>query len=140
MNPLQAYDGRHLRNGETLYRVIGRVQGKPSVVLDLNGMKTEISLEDFHRQIAIGNVSEGQAPVFCDRVMNDDELSEAAFRKRILELAVRYQELGLKWSEIRSAISIELQKDPRFAPRASKLPAVRTIQKYRKDYLSLIHI
>jgi len=137
MNQLQAYDGRHLRNGETLYRVIGRVQGKPSVVLDLNGMKTEISLEDFHRQIALGNVSEGQAPVFCDRVMNDDEASEAAFRKRILELAVRYQELGLKWSEIRSAIGLELQKDPRFASRASKLPAVRTIQNYRKDYCAM---
>ncbi|MFG6559024.1 Mu transposase C-terminal domain-containing protein [Sulfitobacter sp. 1A15299] len=137
MNQLQAFDGRYLRNGETLYRVIGRAQGKPAVILDLNGQGSEITLEDFHRQIALGNVSEGQAPVFCDRVMNDDELSEAAFRKRILELADRYQELGLKWGEIRSAIGIELQKDPRFAPRASKLPAVRTIQKYRKDYCAM---
>ncbi|UWR33529.1 Mu transposase C-terminal domain-containing protein [Sulfitobacter sp. W027] len=137
MNQLQAYDGRHLRNGETLYRVIGRVQGKPSVVLDLNGMKTEITLEEFHRQIALGNVSEGQAPVFCDRIMSDDELSEAAFRKRILELADRYQELGLKWDEVMDAIRIKLQNDPHFASRASKLPAVRTIQKYRKDYCTM---
>ena len=134
MNQLQAYDGRHLRNGETLYRVIGRVQDKPSVVLDLNGMKTEITLEEFHRQIALGNVSEGQEPVFCDRVMTDDEISEAAFRKRLLELVDRYQELGLKWDEVMNAIRINLQKDPRFASRASKLPAVRTIQNYRKGY------
>ncbi|MDF3361499.1 DDE-type integrase/transposase/recombinase [Sulfitobacter sp. Ks41] len=137
MNQLQAYDGRHLRNGETLYRVIGRIQDKPAVILDLNGMKTEITLEEFHKQIALGNVSEGQEPVFCDRVMSQDELSEAAFRKRVLELADRYQELGLKWVEIKSAIGIELQKDPRFAPRASKVPAIRTIQKYRQDYCAV---
>lgn len=137
MNQLQAYDGRHLRNGDTLYRVIGRVQGKPSVVLDLNGMKTEISLEDFHRQIALGNASEGQEPVFCDRVLNDNEVSEAAFRRRVLELVDRYQELGLKWDEVMDAIRINLQQDPHFASRASNLPAVRTIQKYRKDYCAM---
>lgn len=137
MNQLQAYDGRHLRNGETLYRVIGRVQGKPAVVLDLNGSQTSITLEDFHRQIALGNVSEGQEPVFCDRIMTDEEMSEAAYRKRILELVERYQELGLTWNEIRSAIGIELQKDSRFASRASKLPAVRTIQKYRTEYCAM---
>lgn len=137
MNQLQAYDGRHLRNGETLYRVIGRVQGKPAVVLDLNGSQTSIPLEDFHRQIALGNVSEGQEPVFCDRIMTDEEMSEAAYRKRILELVDRYQELGLTWNEIRSAIGIELQKDSRFASRASKLPAVRTIQKYRTEYCAM---
>ncbi|MCF6431085.1 Mu transposase C-terminal domain-containing protein [Leisingera sp. MMG026] len=137
MNQLQAYDGRHLRNGETLYRVIGRVQGKPAVVLDLNGSQTSIPLEDFHRQIALGNVSEGQEPVFCDRIMTDEETSEAAYRKRILELVDRYQELGLTWNEIRSAIGIELQKDSRFASRASKLPAVRTIQKYRTEYCAM---
>ncbi len=31
-------------------------------------------------------------------------------------------------------MGIELLKDPRFASRASKLPAVRTIQKYRSDF------
>jgi transposase InsO family protein len=117
--------------------VIGRVQDKPAVILDLNGMKTEITLEEFHKQIALGNVSEGQEPVFCDRVMSEDELSEAAFRKRVLELADRYQELGLKWDEVRDAIRIKLQNDPRFASRASKLPAVRTIQKYRQDYCAM---
>ena len=137
MNQLQGYDGRHLRNGETIYRVLGRAQGKPAMILDLHGSRSEITVADFHRQVALGNVSEGQDPIFCDRVMSDDELSEAAFRKRLLELVERYQELGLNWNEIINAIGIELQKDPRFAPRASRLPAVRTIQKYRKDYCGM---
>ncbi|SEL25745.1 Mu transposase, C-terminal [Roseovarius nanhaiticus] len=134
MNKIQSYDGRHLRDGETLYRVIGRVHGKPSVILDLNGAQTEITLEEYHRQIGLGNVSEGQEPIFCDRVFNDQEAFEAAFRKRILELVDRYQELGLTWAEIKNEMGIELQKDPRFASRSSKLPAVRTIQKYRSDF------
>ena len=134
MNRLQAYDGRHLRDGEALHRVLGRVRGKPAVLLDLNGSQTEITLEEFHRQIALGNVSEGQEPVFCDRIMSEGEKCEAAFRERLLELVDRFQELGLTWPEIKKAIPQELEKDPRFAWRATRVPAVRTIQKYRTDF------
>ena len=134
MNRLQAYDGRHLRDGEDCYLVVGRVHGKPAVALDLNGSRTEITLEEFHRQIALGNVSEGQKPIFCDRVFNDEESSEAAFRKRLLGLVDRYQQLGLTWDGMRDPMRRELIKDSRFASRASKIPAKRTIQKYRADF------
>ncbi|MEE4208443.1 MAG: Mu transposase C-terminal domain-containing protein [Parvularcula sp.] len=107
------------------------------MILDLNGSHTEITLEEFHRQIALGNVSEGQEPIFCDRVLTDNEATEANFRKRILELVDRYQELGLNWSEIRSAIKTDIEKDPRFASRGSDLPAIRTLQKYRTDFCAM---
>ena len=134
MNQLQAYDGRHLRDGEIVYRVIGRVHGKAAVILDLNGSQTEISLEDFHHQISLGNVSEGQEPVFCDRVMSSEDTSEAAFRKRLLQLLGHYQDLGLTWPEIMNAIGNDFAKDSRFAARAANLPSKRTIQKYRTEH------
>jgi len=90
MNRLQKYDGRHLRDGNDIYRVLGRVQGKPAVVLEVDGTQTEITLQEFHRQVSRGNVSEGQEPIFCDRILTDDETSEAAFRERILHLCQRY--------------------------------------------------
>lgn len=136
MNQLQAFDGRYLRDGETLYRVIGRVQGKPAVILDLNGTRTEITVEEFHRQITKGNVSEGQDPIFCDRIMSIHETSEAAFRRCILELVQKYQNQGLKWPDIMDAIENYLKSDPRFSPRASALPSVRAVQNWRKNFVS----
>ena len=132
MNMIQQFDGRHLRDGETIYRVIGRVSGKPAVRLDLDGAVNEITLEEFHHQISLGNVSEGQEPVFNDRLMTVEEASEVEFRKFILEKWERYQDLGFKWSEIRVEMKADLESEPRFASRA--VPSVRTIQNYGKQY------
>lgn len=134
MNMLQEYDGRYLRSGEIIYRVVGRIKGRPAVRLDLDGTVSEITLEEFHHQISLGNVSEGQEPVFNDRLMTAEEASEAEFRKFILERAERYQELGYKWCEIREELKAEVEREPRFASRAGKLPSVRTIQNYRKQH------
>lgn len=132
MNMIQQFDGRHLRDGETIYRVIGRVSGKPAVRLDLDGAVNEITLEEFHHQISLGNVTEGQEPVFNDRAMTMEEASEAKFRKFILERTERYQDHGFTWSEIRIRLKADLESEPRFAFRA--VPSKRTIQNYRKQH------
>lgn len=134
MNTFHHFDGRHLRDGETIYRVLGRVSGKPAVRLDRDGAVTEITLEEFHHQISLGNVTEGQEPVFNDRVMTVEEASEAEFRKFLLQRVNRLRELGVIWDRIRETLSEDLKNEPRFAARAAKVPAVRTIQNYLKEY------
>jgi transposase InsO family protein len=134
MTILQKFDGRFLRDGETIYRVEGRIKNRPAVQLDLNGEKSEITVDYFHCQISLGNVSEGQEPVFSDRVMATKETSEAGFRERVLEFVDRYQEWGFTWQEILQKLGEDIRNDPRYSGYAAKIPRKRTIQLWRTNF------
>ncbi|MBY6159429.1 DDE-type integrase/transposase/recombinase [Mameliella alba] len=132
MTIVQKVDGRHLLKDGKIYRVIGRVPGRAAVCIELNGEKAEISLEQFHEEITLGNVSEGQMPEFDAHILDSDDKSEVAFRKRLLALVDGYQSLGMAWPEIVEATRQQLEAEGQFASRSTNMPSIRTIQNWRK--------
>ncbi|GGE47883.1 transposase [Primorskyibacter flagellatus] len=132
MTVVQKVDGRHLRLDGEIYRVIGRVSGRPAVCIELGGHQSEITLEEFHDAISRGDVSDGQEPEFEGRVLGPEEKVEAAYRKRLLELVETFQSEGMKWPEVIEQAQKQLKLDERFATYAANMPSVRAIQTLRK--------
>lgn len=132
MTIVQKVDGRHLRKDDEVYTVIGRVPGMSAVRIELDGVQSQITLEDFHAAIARGDVSDAQEPVFDGCVFTPEERSEAAYRKRLLEIVECCQSRGLKWPQIIETTQKQLEEEGYFAAYAAEMPAVRTIQHWRK--------
>ncbi|WP_375173931.1 hypothetical protein [Pseudooceanicola sp.] len=54
MTIVQKVDGRHLRKDDEVYTVIGRMPGMSAVRIELNGVQSQITLEEFHEAVHTG--------------------------------------------------------------------------------------
>lgn len=138
MNLISAPDGRYLRHGETIYRVIGQDSGTPNIVLeDEVGDRKFLPIEDFRMQIALGNVSEAKVPDFATRSLNHDTHEEKTFREAVLARVGRHRENGYGWPTAWEKARDELQSDAKHYERARSFPAIRTVQYWRQHAMRI---
>jgi hypothetical protein len=129
------YDGRTLLLGEQPNEVLGRIHGRPAVLLrSPEGEEHEISEEDFRAFIAQGAVSDPRKVGGTGKARSTDERREEAFRSAVVKEALRLRDEGISWPQTHEMLEKRFTEDPRFAERRRKFPTIRRIQGWIKDW------
>jgi putative transposase len=124
---------------ETVQYVIEETDHRQNrvVLRDEDGTQRDISSDQFRELFALGAVvhSSGQS-ASSKRLGTPEENSETRFRELVLRKANELEQRGYSWPNRRTKIMEELEAHPMLTARKRPFPTVRTMQKWREQYLT----
>lgn len=135
MNDMR-FDGRHIRIGEDICRVVRHHPELPCMVIEHpHGYRIEMPLDEFRMAKAQGHVSVGIEAEFGNTLIREHQRLEHEFRKTVISKIAALQRDGHTWKAAREICQNELATDPRFAEFTCRFPSVRTLQNWREKYI-----
>jgi hypothetical protein len=133
---LRKFDGRLLLRGDEMHEVQGERVDRAAVLLKSpGGDNTEISLEEFRLQVAMGNVTTPSGQPESNRLLDTTGQREKRVRERILKRSKELFQQGFTWPVRIEKMKIEFSNDPEFLARGKPFPTARTIQLWEKAVL-----